>query len=373
MVLFYLLFLPLFSAIYFSGHWIFYKIWQSQLHLIGSNRYFFIIALALMGSGLFITSVTARIDQLQALSQLSGVVSYFWLTVLLYTLLISGVFKIILFFIPDIPFGAYATSIATVLGIIISISGVFRANAITVPHHAIYSSKIKKPVRIMHISDVHFSPVIGSEMARKIQEIYKKYQPDIIISSGDLLDSGISDRKIVTEILDSIRPPMGKYACTGNHEFISGIDYSTKFHEETGFNLLRNSSVTIDNFVIAGVDDPSALRMGDIKSIPSDSELFSGKPDDKFRILIKHQPFIMNEKKPAFNLQLSGHTHNGQLFPFSLFTSLIFKYDYGFYELTNEASVVVSSGTGTWGPYSRVGTAPEIIIIDLLPSPPNAN
>ncbi|MBU1221326.1 metallophosphoesterase [Myxococcota bacterium] len=233
----------------------------------------------------------------------------------------------------------------------------------TIPHHVIRSKAVRKPIRIMHITDVHFSPVQGESMARQIEDVYHRYKPDIILSTGDLLDRGIKDRKQVVRILSSLNPPLGKFGCTGNHEFISDIKYSEKFHRETGFTLLRNEVVNLKGISIAGVDDPLGVRL---KRTNGKSELDVVKQMSalKYRILLKHQPRF--ETSNAFHLQLSGHTHGGQFFPFTLFTRLIFKYNLGKY-FVQGSTIIVGAGTGTWGPYMRVGIPPEIIIIDLLP------
>ena len=154
---------------------------------------------------------------------------------------------------------------------------------------------------------------------------------------------------------------------TGNHEFYAGIDDAIDFIARAGFILLRGEVATAAGVIdLAGVDDPTIRRLG-LHGGLSDQEVLSLGRGNHFTILLKHQPLVENDAPGAFDLQLSGHTHRGQIFPFSLITSRFFPYHSGNFHLEKDALLHVSRGTGTWGPPIRFLSPPEITVIDLIP------
>jgi predicted MPP superfamily phosphohydrolase len=161
---------------------------------------------------------------------------------------------------------------------------------------------------------------------------------------------------------------LGKYAVTGNHEFISGIEYSTDFITKCGFRLIRNSLVNVrTDLNIAGIDDPTGRRFLKTEKNIHEETFMSGINPGKYTILLKHQPKINKKATRFFDLQLSGHTHGGQIFPFTLAVKLAFPYIYGLYSINDNTTLYVSRGTGTWGPPIRFLAPAEITVITLLP------
>ena len=129
--------------------------------------------------------------------------------------------------------------------------------------------------------------------------------------------------------------------------------------------MLRNEGVTVCNFLnISAVDDPTGRRFGSDVDF-SEDKVLETLSSDHLNIFLKHQPRIENSSIGKFDLQLSGHTHNGQIFPFTLVTSLFYPYQKGLYNISNDSYLYVSRGTGTWGPPIRFLTFPEITIIDF--------
>jgi predicted MPP superfamily phosphohydrolase len=195
----------------------------------------------------------------------------------------------------------------------------------------------------------------------------KEAQPDLLVSTGDLVDGQLNSMAEAIVQFRDIRPRFGKYAVTGNHEFYAGIDDAIDFITRSGFILLRGEVATAAGVIdIAGVDDPTIRRLG-VHGGLSDREVLSLGGGDRFTILLKHQPLVENDAPGAFDLQLSGHTHRGQIFPFSLITSRFFPHHSGNFPLANDALLHVSRGTGTWGPPIRFLSPPEIMVIDLIP------
>ncbi|MBF0117664.1 MAG: metallophosphoesterase [Desulfobacterales bacterium] len=258
--------------------------------------------------------------------------------------------------------------ITIVMIIVILIYGRIEAENINIKEISIKTKKFPKhieSVKIAQISDVHFSIINGAKKAQKIADILKKVNPDMLLSTGDLIDRGMQEKSEIIKILSQIKTKYGNYAVTGNHEFYSGLQYSKDFTEKGGFKLLRNEYLTINNVLtLVGIDDETGKRFNIAPSI-SEIELFNSIPKELPIIVIKHQPKVDVSSDGAFDLQLSGHTHNGQIFPFRFITKLFFKYNNGLYGLFQNSFIYVTAGTGTWGPPIRFLSQPEIVIINL--------
>ena len=171
----------------------------------------------------------------------------------------------------------------------------------------------------------------------------------------------------IAELLAELRPSYGKYAVTGNHEFYAGIKHSLSFIEKSGFMLLQNNGKYLEdiNISIVGVDDPEAKRFGYIFNT-SEFELLNKFRNKGFIVLLKHRPIIDNNSIGLFNLQLSGHTHKGQFFPFSIITEFYYPKQAGCYINDENCYLYISRGTGTWGPPIRILSPPEITVIELV-------
>ncbi len=234
---------------------------------------------------------------------------------------------------------------------------------------SIESAKIPETIgkiRIVQISDVHIGIIVGEKRLKRIVDEINKAAPDILVSTGDLLDSQINNLAEPVKLLKSIEPRYGKFAITGNHEFYAGIDESVDFMKDCGFTVLRGEGKTAAGLInIAGVDDPAGRSYGLAREI-SERELLSKFDRDRFTLLLKHQPAVNADALGLFDLQLSGHTHKGQIFPFSLITRIFFPNHAGYFELPGQSRLYVNRGTGTWGPPIRFLAAPEITIIDLI-------
>jgi predicted MPP superfamily phosphohydrolase len=257
---------------------------------------------------------------------------------------------------------------AVLLSIGIIIYGSFEAKDIKAEIITLKTEKLPpgvKRLRIVQISDIHFSVINGVSLARKIVEKIDGLEPDILVSTGDLTDRGLNEKERVAGLFKGLTAPHGKYAVTGNHEFYAGINAAVEFTEKAGFRMLRNEGIKVADLVnIVGVDDPAAKRLGIGANVP-ESEILGKFSKDKLTILLKHRPMISEKSKGLFDLQLSGHLHKGQIFPFSLITSLLFPYHDGLFQLEGHSYIYVSRGTGTWGPPVRFLSPPEITVIEF--------
>ena len=257
---------------------------------------------------------------------------------------------------------------AAALGMVLY--GAFDARWIRSESLVIHSAKIPKEagrIRIVQISDVHVGVLVRGDYLADILRKVREAAPDLLVSTGDLVDGQGNDLSEAAAQFRGIRPRYGKFAVTGNHEFYAGIDEALDFTAKAGFTTLRGGVATVAGVVdLVGVDDPGIQRSG-FQGRPSDREILSRAGGGRFTILLKHQPLVEKDAPGAFDLQLSGHTHGGQIFPFSLITRLVFPFHNGNYPLTGGTLLHVSRGTGTWGPPVRFLVPPEITIIDLMP------
>lgn len=311
--------------------------------------------------------------EMSILASITGFTGYSWLAFLGLFLVIHGILDLIVFILEKRgrEFSKKTiqiiTAVAVSINVIIIIYGYFEALNIQVEKVTFVSPKIKegRTIKIVQISDVHFSPIISVHSAKKIRDLVQKQNPDIIISTGDFLDRAIRKKKEVAAVMRTLKAPLGKYAITGNHEFIADIKYSVNFIENSGFKLIRNDTVIIDDMInLSGVDDLSASRFGYTIKI-SEATVLSKVDTKNYTILLKHQPKVNLENTKNYDLQLSGHTHAGQIFPFTLFAKIAFPYLCGFYKINDHTDIYVNRGTGTWGPPIRFLVTPEITVIEL--------
>ena len=309
------------------------------------------------------------------MAAITGFTGYSWLAFLFLFLAIHGSADILLFVAAKIgvslPSHMDKAAFVITMGcsIFILLFGRYEAGQIELERLKIETSKLPEKVEkltIVQLSDIHFSPIIGKGTSKKILDIIQAEHPDIIVITGDLLDQGVRDREQVIGHLHQMSAPKGKFAITGNHEFYAGITESTNFIQQSGFKLLRNESIQVDDIInIVGVDDPTAERFGIVPAV-SEEALLKGVAQDHFTLLLKHQPRIDEKTSKLFDLQLSGHTHAGQIFPFTILVKIAFPYLCGLYHLEGGAKLYVSRGTGTWGPPFRFLAPPEVTVIDLV-------
>jgi predicted MPP superfamily phosphohydrolase len=261
-----------------------------------------------------------------------------------------------------------------ILSLAIAIYGYFEALNIRTERVVIKTHKIPEEIgrlRIVHISDVHVGLIVGEKRLMRILAEVKNASPDILVSTGDLVDGQIDNITKLADLFKEIQPAFGKFAVTGNHEFYAGMDQALNFTKKAGFRVLRGEGIATGGIInIAGVDDPDGKRYNLYIDMP-EKELLSSLPADKFTILLKHRPEVDNDAQVFFDLQLSGHTHKGQIFPFSIITELYYRNTThaGKLRLVNDSYLYVSRGTGTWGPPMRFLSPPEVTVIDLIHKP----
>jgi predicted MPP superfamily phosphohydrolase len=262
--------------------------------------------------------------------------------------------------------------IPCVFSLVTAVYGYYEALGIRTEKITLQTTKLPDSVerlRIVQISDVHLGLIVRGERLGRILRVVSQAKPDILVSTGDLVDGQINGLPGLAEMLQAIKPRFGKYAIPGNHEYYAGFRQAEDFTIRSGFTMLRGKSISIDGLItIAGIDDPAGVYFHNEDGI-SEKELLSGTARKQFTLLLKHRPFINKEYLGLFDLQLSGHVHKGQIFPFGLLTKLYYPVHAGFSGFGQNSHLYVSRGTGTWGPPIRFLSPPEVTVIDLVRHP----
>jgi hypothetical protein len=201
----------------------------------------------------------------------------------------------------------------------------------------------------------------------KLVSLIDAQQPDIILLAGDIVDEDLAPviRQNLGKCLENLSAPMGVFGITGNHEYIGGAKQAIKYLEEHGITMLRDSVANIaGSFYVAGREDRDKNRFSGKKRLKV-AELLENIDHSLPIILLDHQPFDLEKAADAgIDLQLSGHTHHGQLWPLNFITKAIYEVSMG-YKQKGNAHFYVSPGYGGWGPPVRTGNRPEIVMIKL--------
>ena len=273
----------------------------------------------------------------------------------------------------------YTFFVPLLLSLTFNIYGYYEAKKLWVEKLIIRTPKLPHGVdriKIAQISDLHLGIITGDKTLHKVIKEIEDAEPDLIVSTGDLIDGPVNHIKYFPEKLKRLQARLGKFAVIGNHEFYAGLKNAVKFIEESGFILLRNSGVTVEGTLnIAGVDDLGDTGKGLPESAAdkTEREILASLPPEIFTILLKHRSVVINDNIGLFDLQLSGHTHKGQIFPVNLLIPFIFKYHTGYSKLSKGAAIYVSRGAGTAGPPVRFLSPPELTLIEIVSEKNNVN
>ena len=215
------------------------------------------------------------------------------------------------------------------------------------------------PLRIVQISDLHLGLIHREATLAEVIERARELRPDLVVATGDLLDAQRNHLADLVHPWLELTPPLGKFAVVGNHETYVGRSNSLEFLQAAGFRTLLNELVSVNGIQLAGVTDPAwGERAADIDTL-------NGADPDRVTILLKHRPWVEAAALEHFTLQLSGHAHRGQIFPFNILTGFAYPMQDGLYRLAASTWLYTSRGTGTWGPPMRLFAPPELTLIEL--------
>ena len=266
-----------------------------------------------------------------------------------------------------------APTFLVVMGLVVLLTcwGAIEAQNIGLRQITIRTSRLPAgalPIRIAQVTDMHLGVNTGAHRLGRAISLIQQAKPDILVCTGDLIDSPLDQTRNLAAMLASVQAPLGKFAVLGNHEFYNGLGESLAFIDACGFVPLRQSDVRLNShLLLAGVDDPAGQRSGQSR-MDENAVLPQAHGDRPFTILLKHQPRAVAGSVGRFDLQLSGHAHGGQIFPFMLFVHMIYPTYRGWYDLADGAALYVSTGTGTWGPPLRLFARPEVVLITVVPA-----
>jgi predicted MPP superfamily phosphohydrolase len=238
---------------------------------------------------------------------------------------------------------------------------------------------------IVQLSDIHLGHFYTVDYLNNLVINVNALKPDLIFITGDLFDGMAAEIARFTYPLNQFKAEKGVYFITGNHESYIGLDRALTVLKNTGIRILENEVIDIEGLLVIGISYPGLEATAQIDGL---EKLDQTTADKKPRILLFHTPTNIRPKdgdglnrhfatywvpdttftlakKLGIDLQLSGHTHAGQIFPFGYLTKLIYKgFDYGLHRHGN-LSIYTTSGVGTWGPPMRTGNSPEIVRITL--------
>lgn len=247
--------------------------------------------------------------------------------------------------------------------------GAWNARHPQVNHYDLTIAKQAGPLKQLHVvmvSDIHLGTIVHNGNLTTMVNMVNELKPDLVLFAGDVFDENIesSNKQQVSDTFRRLSAPYGVFAVLGNHEYIGGnaaeaIDYLGK----AGVKVLKDSSLEIaGSFNLVGRDDRSATRYNGVPRQDLKT-LMQGLDRNLPIILMDHQPSQLEEPaRQGVDLQVSGHTHAGQLFPIRYITSRIFEDDWGLLN-KGDFQIIVSSGYGTWGPPIRLGNTPEVVDI----------
>ncbi|HAN30173.1 MAG TPA: metallophosphoesterase, partial [Myxococcales bacterium] len=224
---------------------------------------------------------------------------------------------------------------------------------------------------IVQISDLHVSATIRRPYVERVVAMSNALKPDLVALTGDLMDGSVPQLRDEIAPLADLTSRFGSLFCTGNHEYYSGVEPWLVELRRIGIRTLRNEHVEIgalddaQGLIVAGIDDAQAARFGGGHG-PDVARALSGVATERAVVLLAHQPKSVHEAaEHAVDLQLSGHTHGGQIWPFGYLVRLAQPYVSGLHQHNKLTQIYVSRGTGYWGPPMRLGAPSEVTYLTL--------
>jgi hypothetical protein len=374
MLVFFAIVLTIYSLV---NYYLYYKGYKA-LPALQNNRLIYSVTFLLLAV-LFIVAKILESKHSSIITDILNIVGGFWLAFMLYGFLFFLLSDILILILKI--FGILkgenvllyrkwsfliiaATSLLLIIGgFINAIIPVTREYNITIKKHA----GSVKTLRIAAVSDIHLGSIIRKRSLKKMSAMIREMKPDLVLLLGDIVDGEIGP-VLRGDLLQYFTWPDctdGLYAITGNHEFIGGAGRTIPYIESKGIRVLKDEMVTLAGGIqLVGRIDRDSFRFYR-KERMSLEVLMKQADTTKPVILLDHQPFHLEDtEKYGADLQLSGHTHNGQMWPLNYVTSMIYELSYGYLKKGN-THYIVSSGYGLWGPRVRSGSRSEVLLINI--------
>ncbi|MCE5348078.1 MAG: metallophosphoesterase [Bacteroidales bacterium] len=356
--------------IYFKGY--------NAIPVLQKNRLLYSLVFFLF-TVLFIAAKILESTHSSVFSDVLNILGGFWLAFIFYAFLFFLVSDIIFLLLRisgtinsenTVLFRKWSFTITLIISSLLIVGGFINA---VIPVIKEYNITINKPVgevkslRVAAVSDIHLGSIIRKRSIKKLSNMLKEVKPDIILLLGDIVDGEIGPvlRGDMLKYFTSPGCAEGLFAITGNHEFIGGARRTIPYIESKGIKILKDEMVTLKGGIqIIGRIDRDSFRFYR-KERSSLDDLMKMADTSKPVILLDHQPFNLDEAvNCGVDLQLSGHTHNGQIWPLNYITSMIYELSHGYLKKGN-TQFIVSSGYGLWGPRVRSGSRSEVLLINI--------
>jgi predicted MPP superfamily phosphohydrolase len=378
----FIIFFTVFFSVYTAGNFYVFMRSYHALSLQGWQNILFISGFAFLWLSFIVSRFTGH-TQLFTLHHVLTWAGSFWLVIVFYAFLlvlsvdIVRLFNLMFHFLPEkgsieyIQLKKTVFWIGSVLILLVVAIGHINAIMTKVNRIEIVSSKNvnnRKSLKVGLASDIHLGTLVGKYRLEKMMRLMNQEKPDIILLAGDLLDE--AQEPILNEDIGAplrkLHAPLGVFAVPGNHEYIGGIKQASEYIKSLGIKLLKDSvDMPEKNIIIVGRDDIQANRFDGSYKRKQLKELVLNLDSSNFIILMDHQPYKLEEADlNNIDLQVSGHTHHGQFWPFNYITKAIFEVSRG-YKKKGDTHIFVSTGFGSWGPPVRIGNRPEIAIINV--------
>lgn len=362
-----LAFLGLFFLIYGGLHWYALgKVWQALPHTLALGAGLTAWGVLMTGAPLLIWFLVKH--EWHAAAAVVSWVAYCWMGFLFLFCCLALAVDAAAALAAALHLGWHLRGAAPLMGVGLSALalaayGFSEARDVRVERLTVSTPKLASgSLTIAQISDLHLGLMLGHRYLEHVVAVLRDARPDMIVATGDILDGQGDDLAPLAAQFRRLAPPDGMYAVLGNHEGFAGAENSVAFLKEAGFTVLRGEAKAAGGIMLAGVDDPAVGRKARLPPADLRRELAAAR-QATFIVLLKHQPVVDDEL--PFDLQLSGHTHGGQLFPFGLFTLLVYHVRAGLYHYGGGRMLYISRGTGTWGPPMRLLAPPEITLISI--------
>lgn len=355
------LFFLLFSAGYIGSNIYLYVRLMEQLAGMVSWLRTVVATLYWVVASIFIFSMVARnVDMPYPLSRALFWIGSVWLIFVLYMALALAMVDVVRHFVPAFRWG-FVVALVVVVGAL-TYGWVNARRTKTVRIDVVLDKPMSEPMTIVAISDVHLGSGTGREALRRYVEQINSHEPDLVVICGDLIDNSLLPvlKADMGEELHRIKARYGVYAVPGNHEYISGIEACERFFATTPVTLLRDSVVMLPSGVqLVGRDDRANKQRASL------DELLSRCDMTRPVVVLDHQPFELAESnRRGVDVQFSGHTHNGQVFPLNLALKLMYEQPCG-YRKWSHSHIYVSSGLSLWGPPFRIATQGDMAVMRL--------
>lgn len=375
MIVFFTIVLTIYSLV---NIYIYYRGYKS-LPVLQENKLVYTLVFFLLAA-VFIAAKFLEARHSSVITDILNIIGGFWLAFMLYGFLLFLISDIVLSVLRlsgviagenILLFRRWSFIVTLSVSTVLITAGFINALIPVVTRYDIVVNKSAgevKNLRIAAVSDIHLGSIIRKRSLIKLSGILRELKPDLVLLLGDIVDGELGPvlRGDLLQYFTSPECRDGLYAITGNHEYIGGASRTIPYIESKGIRILMDEVVTLKGGIqLIGRIDRDSYRFSGRKRLPLDS-LIAEADTLKPVVLLDHQPFHLEESAAkGVDLELSGHTHNGQIWPLNYMTAMIYELSYGYLK-KGHTHFIVSSGYGLWGPRVRLGSRSEILLINLI-------